>query len=285
MGFGIETLEDRRLLSAVLSHGVLRVVGTPGDDVINVEVSYSTDNPAAFPPAYFVSINGVGQSFPEPVRQLVVVAKGGNDRVSLNVSGINFDLAAGFGIRSVQANAVVFAGDGDDLVTGGDGNDILFGGRGADTLSGGAGNDVLVGQDGNDVLGDPAWSLTQSNPSSSPAQPISFVEAYNDAQEAGNDILIGGNGDDALGGGTGNDWLSGGAGKDTLLGGDGRDLLNGGGGNDVLDGGTGIDRVRGGLGADVFYSQPDPRPQIVDMRRDDTDGQTPPPSLDQLPQT
>ena len=48
--------------------------------------------------------------------------------------------------------ALLFGGDGNDVLTGGSGADQLFGDAGNDTLLGKGGDDVLHGGDGNDTL-------------------------------------------------------------------------------------------------------------------------------------
>src|SRR4051794_41197269 len=63
----------------------------------------------------------------------------GNDTISLDES--NGALPA----------ALLFGGDGNDILTGGSGADMLFGQAGNDTLLGKGGNDLLFGGDGNDT--------------------------------------------------------------------------------------------------------------------------------------
>src|SRR5262245_61758342 len=72
--------------------------------------------------------------------QIQVFGLGDNDTVTL--SEVNGALPA----------ALLFGGDGNDVVTGGSGNDQLFGQAGDDTLLGKGGNDVLFGGTGNDTL-------------------------------------------------------------------------------------------------------------------------------------
>jgi len=125
------------------------------------------------------------------LRSLIVDGAAGNDTIDTS------DLDTG-------AKAVLFGGDGDDLIYAGSGNDVLVGQ---------SGRDFLVGQNGNDFL----------------------------SGGEGNDILLAGRGNDVLLGGDGNDVLLGGAGDDILLGGDGNDVLDGGSGIDFIDGGAGED--------------------------------------------
>lgn len=80
----------------------------------------------------------------------------------------------------------------------------------------------------------------------------------------GNDTIVGGNGDDSLSGGAnkdriygaqGNDVLRGNGGNDALFGQDGVDRLFGGTGNDWLDGGSSNDRLQGDSDQDTMYGQ------------------------------
>src|SRR5262245_61156928 len=105
-----------------------------------------------------------------------VFGQGGNDTITLD-----------------EANGALPAA----LLFGGDGNDVLTGGSGADQLSGDSGNDVLLGKGGNDTL----------------------------HGGAGNDVLTGGDGDDQVFGEAGNDRMIWNPGDDSDLfeGGDGTD--------------------------------------------------------------
>jgi Ca2+-binding RTX toxin-like protein len=68
----------------------------------------------------------------------------------------------------------------------------------------------------------------------------------------GQQQAFGGEGDDRLLGSVRADILDGGGGRDSLMGGDGNDTLRGGDGNDVLVGGAGADILEGGAGRDQF---------------------------------
>jgi hypothetical protein len=119
--------------------------------------------------------------------QIYVHAGAGNDLVYLS--------------RRVSHDAMIFAGDGDDLVWSGEGNDEIFGGAGSDWLFGLGGDDWLCGDEGCDLL---------------------FGGTGNDHLfgAADDDWLCGGSGDDELDGGEGYDWLFGNAGRDSLTGGE-----------------------------------------------------------------
>lgn len=72
--------------------------------------------------------------------------------------------------------------------------------------------------------------------------------------DAGNDRLFGGNGSDELHGGEGDDFLFGGNGSDSLFGEAGNDWLFGENGADLLDGGADFDWLFGGNGADSLLN-------------------------------
>ena len=120
---------------------------------------------------------------------------------------------------SVQTSddAIIFSGNGDDLIDAEDGNDTIDGGDGDDELHGGRGDDVIIGGGGDDAL---------------------FGHVGDDMMfgGTGDDEMIGGDGTDILQGGDGNDALQGYLGNDTLIGGNGADVLFGGYGDDLLHG-------------------------------------------------
>lgn len=110
---------------------------------------------------------------------------------------------------TVQALAVINAGEGDTLL-GGDGNDAITGGSGGDIINAGGGNDTVFAG-------------------------------------AGNDSVLGGSGADYLDGQAGNDTLGGQGGKDTLIGGEGDDTFQFnvvGDGIDVVSSVDGYDQVQ-----------------------------------------
>jgi Ca2+-binding RTX toxin-like protein len=129
---------------------------------------------------------------------------------------------------------VLLLGDADEVVDALGGHDLVLAGAGSDSINGGSGADALYGEAGDDTLAG--------------------------GSEA--DILDGGDGRDALSGDAGDDQLSGGAGDDLLTGGAGNDALDGGAGDDVLRGGLGggaagsgaegLDLVRFGAGQDLL---------------------------------
>ena len=115
----VETLEERRLLSAVLT-----IEGTRrADDIV---ISRSATG------RYDVSVNGVHTSYrASRVRRMVVIAGRGDDNVA---------------VTNDNGGVSVFR-----TIDGGDGNDTLTGGKGQDELVGEGGDDVLDGRQGNDI--------------------------------------------------------------------------------------------------------------------------------------
>ena len=199
----VETLETRRLLSTTLDGDVLRVLGTPGDDSITVDLA---DNGAIR-----VDLNGNATLHDADAFDRIRFDTGnGDDLVSVD--------------PAVSQPTYADLGNGDDTFLGGAGNDAVFGGLGHDALWGGIGDDTLRGEDGNDLLvGDVHDDLLIGH--------------------AGDDTLVGGRGDDTLHAGDGNDHADGGAGFDNLTGGDGDDELHGGLAPDFIEGNAGDDLI------------------------------------------
>ena len=156
---------EREAVAGVVN-GELIVIGTDGGDALSVTQSGG---------ALVVRANGeqLG-SFDAGATGIVVDARGGDDLILL--------------APSIETDAEIYGGSGNDLISGGRGNDRLFGEGGDDVLLGNSGDDRLDGG-------------------------------------AGDDYLFGGIGSDALFGGPGDDWLFGGPGLDDLDGGPGRNRL------------------------------------------------------------
>lgn len=207
----IESLEERRLLSASLLHGVLTVTGTAGNDVISLSKNSTS----------FVSkVGNEVKSFKlSAVTKFVVNAGAGNDTVSVS--------------SAISKQTTLNGGDGNDNLAGGSGSDAINGGAGDDTLSGGAGNDLENGGTGNDTEIGGDGNDTE----------IGGDGTDTESGGNGNDLLEGDNGDDLLDGGDGNDSIAGGAGNDTLRGKAGANLLSGGTGSDHFEAGGGTDVV------------------------------------------
>lgn len=126
----IESLEPRRLMSATVVDGVLKVVGTEAADRISFENGQGTVT---------VHLNGEAQTFPTAdLRRVEVRALGGDDDVALG--------------RKLALPATVFGGDGDDRIGGSRLSDVLLGEAGDDTIDGRFGDDYVDGGDGGDRL-------------------------------------------------------------------------------------------------------------------------------------
>src|SRR5436190_1662952 len=135
-----ETLEGRTLMSgtalgisevAYLGGTQLRLQGTEAADAITVSKTAG---------GLVVSNSGWSQTFGGSYNSLRIDGAGGNDKITLD--------------GSVDLDAILYGGAGNDTLVGGAGKDRLYGGLGTNSLSGGAGDDVLVtiGGGNNDKL-------------------------------------------------------------------------------------------------------------------------------------
>src|SRR5438045_3442052 len=130
----IEGLEQRALLSAAVSGGVLTVTGTDGDDIISVKAAKDSTGAAILVVTENVK-PAEGEDWGTPtvstflqsdVTSIVVNAGAGNDNVAIG------------GRRGTAVSTPA-------TLNGGDGNDVLTGGGGADLINGDAGNDKITG--------------------------------------------------------------------------------------------------------------------------------------------
>jgi Ca2+-binding RTX toxin-like protein len=176
-----ESLETRRLLSATLEEGVLRIEGTAQADDFELRSIF-----IGAEQAIEVKNNGEDEgSFAlAAIDRIEVRLLAGKDRYKGNDTATFAD---------VTAPTRVYGGKGNDTLLGSAGRDRLFGQSGNDRLFGNGGKDILRGQGGDDRLNG----------------------------NAGSDLLIGGTGDDILDGGDTNaaagiDTLQGNAGRDSL---------------------------------------------------------------------
>src|SRR3954454_18429550 len=122
----IDTLESRRLLSAVLKHGTLTVIGTEHRDKINFWIDATNHD-------RLIVLDGKGKfSFDLSSVHLISAMGGlGNDDLTpLNIGG------------EVGIPMILNGGKGNDFINGGSGNDTLIGFSGDDKLFGGDGIDV-----------------------------------------------------------------------------------------------------------------------------------------------
>jgi hypothetical protein len=127
-----EMLERRALLAgsplgvaeiSFLDGTQLRLTGTPAADTITV----SRDEAGAL---LVTTGDGWSQAFSGVYKALLVDGDAGADTITLDAS--------------LDLDAILYGGPGNDVLTGGAGDDRLYGGQGSNRLSGGAGDDVLV---------------------------------------------------------------------------------------------------------------------------------------------
>ncbi len=133
-----EPLETRVLLAVTFSGGKITVTGTPGNDVISLNL---VGNRVA------VFENRVQTASFKAVRSIEVHAGDGRDRVTIDPS-----IAVPTRIDGGASADTLIGGSGPDVLIGGGGHDYLVGGAGADALLGGANDDILDGGLGNDYL-------------------------------------------------------------------------------------------------------------------------------------
>lgn len=203
----LEPLENRLMLSARLSAGVLAVNGTPRADTIHTRIAGA---------ALAVFVNGREMRFAAAsVTRIVINGKAGNDFIVNGARAVPSRLIGGPG------NDLLSGGLGDDTLSGGPGNDRLYGQDGDDLLDGGADRDVMVGGPGNDTV---SYAGRKA--------PVAvYLDGSPSGQRGEGDVLlgieniIGGSGDDILVGDAGNNVLRGGPGADTLTGNGGEDVL------------------------------------------------------------
>ena len=247
----IEMLEQRRLLSASLTSGVLRAVGDDGvANTIKVDLNDAGTQ-------YVVDINGTTTNFDlAGVRRVII--HGAELADSLEVDD------------SVNVRQNIFGYDGNDTITGGSsadelavqfanrrgprgwcrlwgmgGDDTIIANGGRNFLDGGIGNDTITGSDARDLI---AGFLGNDTIDAKGGNDIVHGGADNDVIDLGdgNDLCLAGAGDDNVTGGDGNDRIFGQEGNDTITGGDGNDSLFGINGADSLLGESGNDVLVGG---------------------------------------
>ncbi len=151
---------------------------------------------------------------------------------------------------------------------------VLYAGDGDNVLTGGAGNDTvswLFGAAGNTGVTVDLNVLTAQVTGGSGSDTLASIENLTGSAFA--DTLTGDGLANLLQGGDGADTLSGGGGADQLDGGTGADSLLGGAGDDSLDGGTGIDTMTGGDGSDSYVVR-DAGDVVVETSTDKTTGGT-----------
>jgi Ca2+-binding RTX toxin-like protein len=183
-GTTFESLEDRRLCSATLVGGTVRVEGTNAREIVTVSefvsnsefsfgvrmlrVTERTDRPL------LPDVTRTTDFLRSSVTRLRVNSFGGNDVINLLSSPVGADVFAGGGSDQIMGSfandnlngdlaivqgfdgeelgAQLFGTPGNDIIDGNAGSDVLRGGPADDRLSGGSGVDVMLGEAGNDTI-------------------------------------------------------------------------------------------------------------------------------------
>lgn len=237
-----QVLEDRALLSATLSEGVLTLEGTAENDVLRVGIHPEDDT------VMVAKVNGETFEF-NAADVTGIQASGGPGADYIQIGKrvrVPSELRGGEGpdrlIGGVRGDTLL-GGPGHDRMSGGLGSDLLSGGEDGDKMNGGVGSDTLLGGDGNDrMVGHFGADLMFGGPG-------------NDGMNGGrgDDVMAGQDGNDAMHGGHGDDDMSGGAGNDRMAAGGGSDMLFGGIGDDTLSGNSNHDILHGGPGGDTIH--------------------------------
>ncbi|MEP3888917.1 MAG: calcium-binding protein [Hellea sp.] len=188
------------------------------------------------------------------VQILALMTGPGNDIIDLNA-------------ESVVGQALVFGGDGNDIITAGSAYDgtvtpplatdvfyanYLYGGNGDDVLTGNVYRDILRGDAGADIIDGGDGIDVADYYESDAGIIINLLTGLASGGHAEGDMLS--NIEIYNGSNLFADTLIGNAGNDTFRGYGNNDTLSGGAGADVLDGGTGTNTLTGGDGDDVFVS-------------------------------
>ncbi|MBL1140945.1 MAG: hypothetical protein HND53_02840 [Proteobacteria bacterium] len=181
-------------------------------------------------------------------------------------------------INGGDGGDVLLGGEGNDPVFGGKGDDIMAGGSDNDQLFGGDDNDVIYGDVNGFDLRFPIPVDDEGHPDLDYPIPIDwsgptngFVDDSNVYQSSfGEGPLIPrpifiNNGYterylvfESYGDNAGIDLIYGGDGEDRIHGGDGNDIIDGGNDRDLLEGEGGDDNIHGGKGDDILYGDINP---------------------------
>jgi Ca2+-binding RTX toxin-like protein len=258
---GIESLERRTMMAADLLNGTLSVVGTAGDDNIQVQVAAS----GAHSGELQVDVNGQQNFFNvNQVNSIRIFGRAGNDQITVDDSvSVNTTINGGKGndtIKGGSGNDTIHGDTGNDTIDGSDGNDSIFGERGNDLVHAGMGDDTVHGNQGNDSIwggdGDDSLEGDNGNDTIDGEDGDDTCHGDNGTDDVhggdNSDQVYGDNGDDEVWGGVGDDYLEGGNGLDNCHGGDGDDQLKGGRGHDQLNGDQGDNLLDGDQGNDDF---------------------------------
>jgi Ca2+-binding RTX toxin-like protein len=152
----VQQLEDRRLLSATLTDGVLTVEGTKSND--NITLSLSSDGSTITVSQAKARRHGRNAATPttttftaSDVKSISVNGGKGNDNIVFKSLG-DTDFTTPATILGGDGNDWISAGAGSDIVYGEAGNDRNFGGEGADHIYVGRGSNLIRGEGGRDII-------------------------------------------------------------------------------------------------------------------------------------
>jgi Ca2+-binding RTX toxin-like protein len=143
------------VVGAGIQNGVLQIVGTSGDDLLNI---YRTGTGLVKVHASFFPEGQRDYSEAE-VELIHVWLLDGNDHATL-AGNVDLPVVMDGGggndtLNSTEGPAILLGGIGNDELSGGQGRSILIGGIGQDRIVGGSGENVIIGgttaYDGNDV--------------------------------------------------------------------------------------------------------------------------------------
>jgi hypothetical protein len=130
---------------AHLQNGTLYIIGTPGDDFVQVnEFDHGQLSVRAnfLPDPYYVT-------FPVSGIQQIVVQLGGGNNTAIIAGNVDIPTLVD---GTAGVNNAFVAGGGPSILMGGSGSNLLVGGRGRDILIGGTGQTTLVGGSGQDIV-------------------------------------------------------------------------------------------------------------------------------------
>jgi Ca2+-binding RTX toxin-like protein len=182
-GTTFESLEDRRLCSATLVGGTVRVQGTDTAETVTVSEFVSNSELSlgvrflrvseTIKRPFLPDITRTTDFVKSGVTRLRINSFGGNDVITLNTTvgadvfagggsdvinggagndNLNGDLAIVQGFDGEELGPQLFGTPGNDIINGNSGNDILRGGPADDRLDGGFGFDAMFGEAGNDRI-------------------------------------------------------------------------------------------------------------------------------------
>jgi Ca2+-binding RTX toxin-like protein len=250
----IEPLETRRFLDSTLgSDGVLRVLGTGGDDVISFERGFSNGQHTIL---VHINDDDTDTWNRRDVRAIHVDVAFGADSVILG----NIDVRAH--LKGGRGNDTLSGGLGPDTLDGGPADDYLFGSADDDRLVGAGESDQLIGGSGSRDTADYSARSNDLDIDISGADADDGEIGEADSVFGDIEIVLGGSGHDQLGVSSGT--------RCTLFGGAGDDTFHGGRAVNVFVGGPGQDRAFGYAGNDVFYFEDDESDTLDGGAGDDT---------------